>query len=90
LVLHELGTNAQKYGAWAKDGGSVKMDWHLDSQTVKVKWEETFAKAHKTKPTTSPARRGFGSTLIERSVSDYEKTMNANGLVITFSVSMHE
>ena len=90
LVLHELGTNAQKYGAWSKEGGRVEMSWALANQAVNVIWDETFAKGHLPDPTIGETRRGFGSTLIERSVSDYEKTNRNGGLKITFSVPMHE
>jgi PAS domain S-box-containing protein len=95
LVLHELGTNAQKYGAWSRDGGRLDMNWKLDGQTVKVTWNETFAEGHiiethDDKTQNGQTRRGFGSTLIERSVLDYEKTMRPGGLEITFSISMHE
>ncbi len=90
LVLHELGTNAQKYGAWAKEGGHVAMSWALQGQAVNVIWDETFAQGHVLEPVSGEPRRGFGSTLIERSVSDYEKTSRAGGLKITFSVPIHD
>ena len=90
LVLHELGTNAQKYGAWAKEGGRVAMSWVLEGQAVNVTWNETFADGHVLEPASTEPRRGFGSTLIERSVTDYEKTKRDGGLKITFSVPIHE
>jgi PAS domain S-box-containing protein len=90
LVLHELGTNAQKYGAWAKEGGRVAMSWALQGQAVNVIWDETFADGHVLETANDEPRRGFGSTLIERSVSDYEKINRTGGLKITFSVPIHE
>jgi PAS domain S-box-containing protein len=90
LVLHELGTNAQKYGAWAKEGGHVAMSWALEGQVVNVIWDETFALGQSLDPVAGELRRGFGSTLIERSVSEYQRINRQGGLKITFSMPTHE
>jgi light-regulated signal transduction histidine kinase (bacteriophytochrome) len=63
LVFHELTTNAAKYGALS-DSGKVKVSWHLDdSGSLILAWRELGGPA-----VTAPTRRGFGSTLIERSI----------------------
>ena len=69
LALHELATNAVKYGAWSNRDGVVSLTWSLmreDSATPRlgVTWRESGGP-----PVTAPARRGFGSRLIERSLS---------------------
>lgn len=64
LALHELATNAAKYGALARAGGVLSVSWTLDALgDCHIEWSETTAT--KVMP---PKRRGFGSTLIERSV----------------------
>lgn len=63
LVFHELTTNAAKYGALS-DNGRVKVSWHIDEPgSLMLTWRETGGPA-----VTAPTRRGFGSTLIERSI----------------------
>ncbi|TJZ89950.1 PAS domain S-box protein [Paracoccus gahaiensis] len=68
LALHELATNAIKYGALSTDAGRVRINWSVESREgvslLHFSWEETGG------PTVSlPLRRGFGSTLIEDAVA---------------------
>ncbi len=58
LVLHELTTNAVKYGAWA-DGGRVEVRWAMSGGELAIEWREFCAK--KIEPGT---REGFGSMLM--------------------------
>lgn len=65
LALHELATNAAKYGALAVDQGHVSIAWTVQAGTEStarlfLRWEETGGP-----PVTPPTRRGFGSRLIE-------------------------
>jgi len=63
LVIHELLTNAAKYGALS-DGGTVAIDWHVDEDgSLLIDWAECGGP-----PVIAPTRRGFGSTVIERSI----------------------
>ncbi|MFC4593861.1 HWE histidine kinase domain-containing protein [Sphingobium tyrosinilyticum] len=63
LVIHELLTNAAKYGALS-DGGTVSIDWHVDPDgSLLLHWLESGGPA-----VVAPTRRGFGSTVIERSI----------------------
>lgn len=63
LVFHELMTNAAKYGALS-DGGGVRVSWRTDDAgSLHLIWRESGGPA-----VTAPTRRGFGSTLIERSI----------------------
>ncbi|WP_158626077.1 PAS domain-containing protein [Arsenicitalea aurantiaca] len=69
LLLHELGTNAIKYGALSGRSGRVRIEWRLpDRETGKTRfsWEETGGPA-----VTPPERKGFGSRLIERGLVGY-------------------
>ncbi len=64
LVLHELATNAAKYGALAHAGGELSVSWRLNERRdVVLDWQEKA----RTRITT-PAKTGFGTALISRSV----------------------
>ncbi len=64
MALHELTTNAVKYGALSNPTGHVALEWTLseagaEQERLTLIWEE-----HGGPPVTPPARRGFGSRLI--------------------------
>lgn len=66
MVFHELATNAAKYGALKAGEGRVFVDWSIRDQrnrTLVIDWREQGGP-----PVVDPARRGFGSRLIERNV----------------------
>ncbi|GJD78546.1 PAS domain S-box protein [Methylobacterium gregans] len=66
LALHELATNAAKYGALSNDAGSIDLRWHVvraGAPRFCLVWSEQ-AGPPILRP---PSRRGFGSRLIERS-----------------------
>jgi two-component sensor histidine kinase/CheY-like chemotaxis protein len=63
LILHELATNAHKYGAFSNETGTVALDWSLSRQVLSLTWTERGGP-----PVVAPERRGFGSTLIESSM----------------------
>jgi len=69
LVLHELCTNATKYGALSNGQGSVSVTWAIegvaDVARFVFKWEERGGP-----PVVAPATKGFGSTLLEKAVGD--------------------
>jgi PAS domain S-box-containing protein len=59
LALHELATNAGKYGALANAQGRVDVAWACDGGTFSIGWTERNGP-----PVEPPQRRGFGSTVI--------------------------
>ena len=63
LLLHELMTNAAKYGALSVPGGEVEVAWTLDGGRLVLDWRETGGPK-----VTPPMRTGFGSDLIGRVV----------------------
>ena len=63
LVLHELVTNANKYGAFANASGQVSLSWSASENRLQLKWQERDGPNVK-----APIKRGFGSTLIEGSI----------------------
>jgi PAS domain S-box-containing protein len=60
LALHELSTNAGKYGALSTDKGRVDVCWGAADGTLIISWTERDGP-----PVSAPKRRGFGSTVIE-------------------------
>ena len=64
LVVHELMTNASKYGALTDRSGRVEVSWSLDPMgRLVLHWREKGGPAVQ-----APSRRGFGTTVIERSI----------------------
>ena len=67
MLLHELGTNAVKYGALCNLSGSVELAWRIDGKKdramLTIDWIETGGP-----PVQEPTRKGFGSRLIERAL----------------------
>ena len=64
MALHELATNAGKYGALSNDTGTVHIAWKAvnnGSSRFEITWTETGGP-----PVEAPERRGFGSTVIEK------------------------
>lgn len=68
LALHELATNALKYGALSNDAGRVAIHWSVEGEGGQaefcISWIESGGPAVK-----APARKGFGSQLIERATA---------------------
>ena len=74
MALHELGTNAGKYGALSSEEGRIDVLWRLDRDgeghdLFVMTWSESGGP-----PVSPPTHRGFGSTLISRIV---EVSLNA-------------
>ena len=64
MILHELATNAGKYGALSGSTGIVSVEWCTTGPELCLQWEESGGPARP-----SAERRGFGLTLIERETS---------------------
>lgn len=67
MTLHELGTNAIKYGSLSADGGTVEIDWSTEptgrGYAVKIDWRERGG------PEPVPGPEGFGMRLIKRATA---------------------
>jgi PAS domain S-box-containing protein len=63
LVVHELATNALKYGALASPDGRVDVAWSLEEAELRLRWRERDGP-----PVEVPLRRGFGRVLLEQGV----------------------
>lgn len=94
MIVHEIATNAAKYGALSNDTGTVTLDWEMIEDDAKPKlrliWAETGG-PH----VTAPVQRGFGSRLIERSARDQlggEATVDflPHGVVYTITCALED
>ena len=90
LVIHELATNASKYGALSRPLGRLNVSWIWDSiglggDVLRLIWREDAGA-----PVVAPARRGFGSTLIESAVKQVggkvELTWRPQGLKVRLDI----
>lgn len=86
LVIHELVTNSTKYGGLSA-GGRAEISWHRNQQRdLVVKWRELGGP-----PVSPPNRKGFGTTIIERSVpydlgGRAEARYNSTGFEADFTI----
>lgn len=64
LALHELATNAAKYGALSVEGGAVEVSWTAVDNELNFLWRE-----HRGPTVQTPTRNGFGSSLIKTNLS---------------------
>ena len=67
LVVHELATNAAKYGALSCDAGRLTIAWARAEDGLILDWRESGGPE-----VTAPLREGFGSTLLSRMAVDFE------------------
>jgi two-component system CheB/CheR fusion protein len=75
LVLHELATNAMKYGALSSPAGTLRLAWGFAEEPAgrvfRFTWRETGGPAVK-----PPAKQGFGSWLIQNGLPDAEVVLD--------------
>lgn len=64
LALHELSTNAVKYGALSESSGNVDVAWNATTDGFRLRWQERDGP-----PVVAPTRRGFGTKLLERALA---------------------
>ena len=91
MTLHELATNAVKYGALSNEHGSVSLTWRLqesDATVLDVAWRERGGP-----PMSPPTRRGFGSRLITGVLAPFtaeppEFAYEAQGLIFTAALRL--
>ena len=87
LVMHELATNAAKYGALSSAGGYIRIDWSVNQDELLLTWKE-----HAGPSLDGPAEHeGFGSSLVRRLVTgqfggELSYDWKSNGLIIRLSV----
>ncbi len=93
MAFHELSTNAAKYGALSSDAGLIDVSWTKSEgpqPRLTLVWREQGGP-----PVAPPARRGFGSLLLERMLAvDLEGEVSADfrpdGLICTISAPLEK
>jgi two-component system CheB/CheR fusion protein len=91
LVLHELATNAAKYGSLSGPKGTVELRWGLNTRSkerlLTVQWQE-----HGGPPVVEPKATGFGSSLIQKGLpnSKVRHEFRPGGVVCTIELPMPE
>src|SRR6516164_1067448 len=81
VTLHELATNAAKYGSLSVSNGQIELNWsHQDDGRLNLRWTEMGGP-----PVRTPTRRGFGGRIIEQMIGQLKGEMRldwrAEGLV---------
>jgi two-component system, chemotaxis family, CheB/CheR fusion protein len=91
LVLHELATNAAKYGSLVRRRGTVDLSWSSQSRnnqrSLTVVWREKGGPRVK-----RPGKLGFGSSLIEHGIphATVRREFRSDGLVCTIELPLSE
>jgi two-component system CheB/CheR fusion protein len=87
LLLHELGTNAVKYGSLSVEGGTVSLTWVLhpkaEGQLLEVYWREEGGSRPDSK-----AKSGFGSFLIESGLPGAKVTRELHDDGLTYRIEL--
>ena len=87
LLIHELATNAAKYGALSSATGTLSIAWTLTGARLNLEWRENGGP-----PVTMPDHRGFGSRLFLRALDQFNGKVDADfapsGLVCKLSVDL--
>jgi two-component sensor histidine kinase/CHASE3 domain sensor protein len=88
LVLHELVTNAVKYGAWSQPEGLIDITWQVAAGRVLLRWAENGSA-----PPPAENGRGFGSQLIETSARQLggtiERLATGDGIEVRMSLPLN-
>ena len=86
LVLHELSTNAIKYGAWRADNaGIVEIRWELNRNKLSFSWRERGANI-----SIIESKRGFGSKLFQKGIdgSQIDHHLGSGGAECTINMNI--
>jgi two-component sensor histidine kinase len=88
MAIHELTTNALKYGALSVLAGVLRVIWSLDGTRLSMRWEETNVPIAR-----QPTRTGFGSQLLRRLLpqqlgAQVEMKFEPDGLKADISIAL--
>jgi two-component sensor histidine kinase len=88
LAVHELATNAAKYGAFATRSGRLVIHWKIEEETLVLIWREHLSLLRR-----RPVRRGFGTEIIERMLggtldAEIERSFHRDGLECIFRIPL--
>jgi PAS domain S-box-containing protein len=90
LVLHELATNAAKYGALSSAAGRIELAWEVAAGALNLRWSEIGGPQAR-----APEQQGFGTKIIAASVAsqlggEAQFDWRPEGLRCTLAVPIHE
>ena len=89
LLIHELATNAAKYGALSNSLGKLSIAWSLSGQELNLEWRESGGPV-----VAAPTHSGFGVRLVSRAMDQFGGTVETNfeptGLICKLKVSLSE
>lgn len=90
IVLHELATNAVKYGALSSASGRLEVSWHREQESLEIRWSESGGPAVR-----RPGSSGFGSKILRASIErqlhgSLIQDWRPEGLQCTIRVSARE
>jgi len=88
MALHELSTNAVKYGAFSGDGGTLAVRWHIVDDRLDFLWSETAPQK-----LASSERVGFGTTVLQSMVgrslgAEVERRWSDSGIAWHFTIPL--
>ena len=88
MAIHELATNAAKYGALSDDVSRLEITWWKREGNLSLTWRE-----HVRELVPTPERKGFGSVVLERMMggslaAEIDRTMHANGIEWHFDIPL--
>ncbi|OYW55229.1 MAG: hypothetical protein B7Y80_09520 [Hyphomicrobium sp. 32-62-53] len=90
LVVHELATNAAKYGALSAPDGFLDVFWHSDGDQLELTWRENMRREGEEPPTA----KGFGTQLIDAMIRDLrghiQRTFDEKGFTCRIVVPLAE
>jgi two-component sensor histidine kinase len=82
LIVHELATNAAKYGALSRSAGRLSVHWSLTDRILNLNWREAGGP-----PIDSPTHHGFGLRLLSRALEQFsgavETSFKPDGFICT-------
>lgn len=90
MAIHELSTNAAKYGAFSGTEGIVDINWRLEGDAVRFVWRESGVQIDD-----RPERKGFGSIVLERILgmslgAELERVMHDDGIEWRFLIPLEK
>jgi two-component sensor histidine kinase len=90
LLVHELATNAAKYGALSSVGGRLTISWSLSGNRLSLEWCERDGPSI----VSAPVHRGFGMRLLSQALDQFggqvETTFETTGLICKLSMTLPE
>jgi two-component sensor histidine kinase len=89
LIVHELATNAAKYGALSRPAGKLSVHWSLADRALDLNWREAGGP-----PIDPPTHHGFGLRLLPRALEQFsgavEMIFEPDGLICTMKAVLPE